>query len=370
LLFKSYASFGHNLSPASSQISLLTSSPGEELYTTFGHSAIRIKDTLSGKDIVYNYGIFDFRTPNFYQKFIRGKLMYRLGRQRIDSFLSVYTDENRKVTERVMNLSQSQKAEIISFLAKNYLPENRKYLYDFFYDNCASRIRDVVENELGNAFGYVNLPERNVTFRQLLDEYLQTMPWADFGIDLILGLKADEQASFRHQMFLPDYLESNLTKGTVNGKPLFAEPVTLLPYQFKPNTKVGFFTPLVSTSLLFVVIALLTFFIKHKIAQNIIDLLFFFILGIMGCVFLFMWFGTDHQACHQNLNMVWANPLYLILIPLTFIKKWKWFWWFILIVTSILLISFPVFPQQYHWAFIPVFLIILVRCFYRIKKMR
>jgi len=355
------------LSPASSQISLLTASPGEELYTTFGHSAIRIKDTLSGDNVVYNYGIFDFRTPNFYQKFILGKLKYRLGRQKLDSFLGVYTRENREVSERVMNLNESQKADLINFLAENYLPENREYLYDFFYDNCASRIRDAVENELGDAFNYANKPKRNITFRQQLDEYLQTMPWADFGIDLILGLKADQKASFKHQMFLPDYLESNLTEGVVNGKPLFEEPTILLPYQFEPNVSVGFFTPFVTMLLLFILTALFTFFIKNKTPQNIFDWLFFFVLGMMGCVFLFMWFGTDHQACHQNLNVLWANPFYLVLIPIAFIKKRKWIWWFIFIITLILLCSFPVFPQQYHLAFIPLFLMVLVRSFYRIR---
>jgi len=168
-------------------------------------------------------------------------------------------------------------------------------------------------------------------------------------------------------MFLPGYLESNLAEGVVNGKPLFEESTVLLPYQFQPNTSVGFFTPFVTVSILLILIALFTFFIKHNVLQNIFDGLFFFVLGIMGCVFLFMWFGTDHQSCHQNLNMLWANPFYLMLIPMAFIKKWKWIWWFVLIITGILLLSFPVFPQQYHLAFIPLFLMLLIRCFYRIK---
>ncbi len=357
-----------NLSPASSTISLLTASPGEELYTTFGHSAIRIQDTLSGSDIVYNYGIFNFRTPNFYQKFIRGKLMYQLGRQQLNSFLDVYTRENRKVTERVMNLTDSQKAAVINFLAQNYLPENREYLYDFFYDNCASRIRDVVEIELGAGFEYSDTSNRKVTFRQLLDEYLITMPWADFGIDLILGLKADKRASFRHQMFLPDYLESNLNKGKVNYKPLFSESTTLLPYQFQPNTSVGFFTPLVVMILLLLGTALFTFLVQNKILQNTFDVFLFLVLGMMGCVFLFMWFGTDHQACHQNVNMLWANPLYLFLAPFALIKNWRWFWWSILRISGALLLLFPIFPQQYHLAFIPIFLLIGLRCWYRVFK--
>jgi len=301
ILFQSNKIFGQKNEPsAAMQISLLTSSPGDELYTTFGHSAVRIKDTLAGYDLVYNYGIFDFRTPNFYQKFIQGKLLYRLGKQRINSFLEVYTRENRLVSERVMNLNEAQKVKVVNFLNENYKPENRKYLYDFFYDNCATRIRDLVETEFEASFNYTNETEKDVTFRQLLDEYLVKMPWADFGIDLILGVKADAKANFRNQMFLPDYLESNLAEGALVGKPLFQESKVLLPYQFELNNTTSFVSPLLVFSLLFFCFFLFTFFIKNNTVQKIIDWILFIILGVAGCVFLFMWLGTDHQACYQN----------------------------------------------------------------------
>jgi len=368
ILWGGFVTKAQNFYPEACRISLLTASPGDELYTTFGHSAIRIVDTLRTYDFVFNYGMFDFRTPNFYPKFIKGNLKYWLGRQKLNDFLWVYTRENRKVTERVMNLNDQQKSDIIDFLVYNIHPDNRVYLYDFFYDNCATRIRDLVKNELGDTFKYAHILNREVTFRQLLDEYLITMPWADFGIDLILGLKADQQASFSNQMFLPDYLESNLSKGMVNDQPLFQEETTLLPFQFKPNRKVGYITPLIAMSLLLILIALLTIFIKSKALQHTFDWLVFFILGMMGLVFAFMWLGTAHQACYQNLNMLWANPLYLFLIPMALIKNYKWIWWVVLILIVILLFTFPVFPQQYHLAFIPIFLMIGVRCWYRIKN--
>ena len=129
------------------KVSLLTSSPGEDLYAQFGHSAIRITDTLSGQDLVFNYGLFDFNTPGFYVKFIRGKLPYQLGIQRFDAFLNAYIEENRQCRELEINLNEKERLALINFLSVNYLPENREYPYDFFFDNCATRIRDILENK-------------------------------------------------------------------------------------------------------------------------------------------------------------------------------------------------------------------------------
>jgi hypothetical protein len=129
------------------KVSLLTSSPGEDLYAQFGHSAIRITDTLSGQDLVFNYGLFDFNTPGFYLKFIRGKLPYQLGIQRFEPFLNTYIEENRQCRELEINLSEKERLALIHFLSVNYLPENREYPYDFFFDNCATRIRDILENK-------------------------------------------------------------------------------------------------------------------------------------------------------------------------------------------------------------------------------
>ena len=355
-----------------SKISLLTASPGDELYTTFGHSAIRIQDPVSKQDLVYNYGIFDFRTPNFYIKFIRGKLPYKLGLQRMNNFLKVYTRENRRVSEREFNLEEDEKMVFINFLKENYKPENREYPYDFFYDNCATRIRDIAENELGSKFSYQNLPDRKVTFRQLLDEFLVDMPWADFGIDLILGLRADERADHRNQQFLPEYLESNLALGVVKrgdeSKPFLGESTEVLPFQFIREKKNHLFNPLFVMSIFGLLVLALTYFKRHSKKGNLFDYFFFILLGIMGCFFLFMWLGTDHQACHRNLNMLWANPMYLFIVPFAISKNWKCFWIFVIACTTLLLITFPFNPQQYHLAFIPIFIVIIMRGFYQLNK--
>jgi len=362
-----------NFSPQS-KISLLTASPGDELYTTFGHSAIRIQDPVSKQDLVYNYGIFDFRTPNFYTKFIRGKLPYKLGLQRMNSFLRVYTRENRRVSERVINLEEEEKMAFINFLKENYKPENREYPYDFFYDNCATRIRDIAETELQGKFAYENLPDRKVTFRQLLDEFLLTMPWADFGIDLILGLEADKIADHRNQQFLPEYLESNLALGTVTREGVksnfLGKSTEILPFQFKRENKFNWLNPKIIMSIFGLLVLALTYFANNQKRQNFFDYFLFILLGIMGCFFLFMWLGTDHQACYKNLNMLWANPLYLFLAPFAIANKWNWFWIFVIAFTVLLLITFPFNPQQYHLAFIPIFIIIIMRGVYQFNRSR
>jgi len=358
-------SYAQNFDP-SSQISVVTASPGEILYNSFGHSAIRINDTINGYDKVYNYGIFNFRTPNFYGKFIRGKLLYSLGLQRYNGFVLDYKSQGRQVTERVLNLNESQKAKVLQFLAENYKPENRKYLYDFFYDNCASRIRDVFEQEAGINLVYDTIGVKQITFRQLLDEYLYNQPWSDFGIDLILGLPADKKADFRNQMFLPDYLEQNLSKATYDGKPLLGSQKIVSPLT-RSEGKNQLFTPLIVMCLIALFYFASTFFINNNKVQRFLDAFLFGILAIAGCVFLFMWLGTDHRACYQNLNMLWANPLYVLLIPYAKIKDSKLIWWAVLILMIVLILAFPIFPQQYNMAFIPIFFMVVFRC---IKNLR
>jgi len=353
-------SWGQQFHP-SSQISIVTASQGEKLYNIFGHSAIRVNDTINNYDLVYNYGIFDFSTPNFYTKFIRGKLLYKLGLQRFNSSVAGYERQGRQVTERIFNLNEAQKTQVLSFLDENYKPENRKYLYDFFYDNCASRIRDVFEQHLNGNLIYDTAAVKQITFRQQLDEYLPGKPWANFGIDLILGLPADKKADFRNQMFLPDYLEENLSKASLNGQPLLSKQYIVTPLTKSTKNINSLFSPLLVMCLVALFFFIATFFIKNNTLQNLLDVFLFGLLAIAGWVFLFMWLGTNHQACYKNLNMLWANPLYLLVIPYAKIKHVKLIWWVILVLNILLIISFPFFPQQYHIAFIPIFFMVVFR---------
>lgn len=361
------------LSPQAS-ISLFTCAPGDELYSVFGHSALRIKDPAQNLDQVFNWGIFDFDTPNFYLKFIRGQLLYKLGAQSPKRFLREYQYYKRAVTEHTLLLPADEKQAVADFVFNNYKPENRFYRYDFFYDNCASRIVDIIDTVLTPRITWEAQAAPQATFRDLLDPYLDQQPWADLGIDLILGLNSDKVATFRQQMFLPAYIPANFAQLRVDRDSIqtpifnsgrkvltFAEPEIVIPWWQKP-------TPLFWIASILLIA--LGFWLPRQHFFQQLDLLWFGAAGLAGALFLFMWVGTDHEACYRNLNMLWANPFYLLLLPALrkrAPKSWE----------RILLLLFAVFnlcvilgiqwlPQDLHPAVIPLALLLLVRIGYRL----
>ena len=180
------------LSPKA-EVSVITCGPGtDELYASFGHSAFRVLDLENKIDRVYNYGTFDFATPNFYGKFAQGKLLYQLRAYNFGNFLRGYHDENRWVKGQVLDLTSIQVQEVFDFLENNAKPENRSYNYDFFYDNCSTKLFDVLEQVLGdNIIFESDFDKENYTHRDLIELYMGHQPWADFGIDLALGADID-----------------------------------------------------------------------------------------------------------------------------------------------------------------------------------
>ncbi|MDP4853181.1 MAG: DUF4105 domain-containing protein, partial [Saprospiraceae bacterium] len=289
------------------KVSLLTSSPGEDLYAQFGHSAIRITDTLSGQDLVFNYGLFDFNTPGFYLKFIRGKLPYQLGIQRFDAFLNAYIEENRQCRELEINLDEKERLALIQFLSVNYLPENREYPYDFFFDNCATRIRDILENKFQANYPDTSLVKK-ASFRHFLAEYVGQNSWINVGFYLILGLPADAIATFRDEMFLPDYLEKHLENAFLGGQPLAKNKINIL-FQNQPQPSDSFLlSPILVSCLLFLMALILTIYYTKRWTK-IFDTVFFSLISLSGILFVFMWVGTDHFVTHKNMNLLWANPL-------------------------------------------------------------
>jgi len=176
------------------RISLLTCSPGEDLYAVFGHTALRITDSLAHTDIVYNYGTFNFEEPNFYLKFVRGKLDYALAYESLPQFLYGYTVEKRNVFEQELQLTAVQKQQIISFLQQNLMGNNRFYKYDFFYDNCTTRVRDILQKQSGLTITKP-LVTNGITFRNMIHVYLDSMHmcWSKLGIDILLGSPTDKK---------------------------------------------------------------------------------------------------------------------------------------------------------------------------------
>lgn len=354
------------LSPES-KISLLTCGQGEELYSTFGHSAIRVCDTTQGIDMIFNYGIFNFKDPNFYTNFVRGKLNYMLGVEGYNDFISEYMFDERWVYEQVLNLTTEQQQALFRFLIHNSLPENRFYLYDFLFDNCSSRIRDVLNKVFP---GQIAFPDsyRDITgeptFRDLLRSYLNESPWTKLGIDILLGKRVDRVATASEYMFLPDFLLEAFGKATINNHPLVASSG----YLYKSSKAFSPTKTLFNPMLIFILLLVLTVAAYiMKIPFRWIDFTLFLIVGLLGLLLLFMWFGTDHYVTKYNFNLLWAIPSHAVVAFFLLKKQWpRWMLWYFVantLLCVILLVFRGYLPQQLNNALVPVVCILGFRSY-------
>lgn len=345
-------------------ISILTASPGNELYSLFGHSAIRIQIPLKGIDVVYNYGVFDFNTPNFGIKFLKGNLDYMLAANNYNDFYQSYFWDERDLLEQTLNLSNAEKEKIISLLEENYLPANRYYRYAFLDNNCATRIRDIIEQGLNDqsVFNRASTNYPSMTYRQMLRSFLKGYPWVDFGINIALGLPADKITSNSEKMFLPEYMKQ-VAAGSkkLNGEPLIEETRTLLASVKEPYEAVNFLTP---TSIFFAMLTLSLLGFSASNYSRIFCSIFYFALGVLGLVLTITTFITEHKAVQQNLNILWALPFNIIFFRAagksTINKIQRYYFIIIGIISIMLLASWGHFPQQFHPAIIPILITIVV----------
>ncbi|HTJ49494.1 MAG TPA: DUF4105 domain-containing protein [Cyclobacteriaceae bacterium] len=359
------------------EVSVLTCGPTqEELYSAFGHSAFHISDPNTGIDEVYNYGVFDFNQPNFYLNFTRGHLNYQLGVHDFQLFRDHYIAHNRYIHEQVLNLTQEQKQKVYDFLQWNAKPENEHYFYDYFYDNCATKMRDVILKVFGNDVTFDgSYIKTDYTIRQLTDIYLKQQPWGDLGIDICLGLPMDKKASPLEYMFLPDYVESGFNHATIKKGdttvPLVKETISVYesreiePDPSLPNP-VYFFSAL---AVMAIILAIYDF--KRKKISTWFDAILFTVVGLIGTLLLFLWVATDHKAAADNLNILWALPTHLI-AAIAFIKQPAWLKKYFLTSTAItvfVLVMWPILPQLLHYALIPVVIALAIRSFvqYRLR---
>ncbi|MEM9362758.1 MAG: DUF4105 domain-containing protein [Bacteroidota bacterium] len=298
----------------SCQISVLTCGTGDQLYSKFGHTAIRVQDPVLGIDVVYNYGTFDFDQPNFYLNFAKGKLIYSLSRKSFDSFLFEYELEKRWVKEQILNLTLEQKNIFLAFLENNYLPENRDYLYDPLLNNCSSITGDILEKLYGDSvvFNGSHL-EKRYSFRQLVRQYLNSNSWSSFGIDLAFGSVVDRKATIREHMFPPYYAMYQLNNTTINDEPLVKRERIVLDYT--EHEQNGYFplSPLFWFFLFLIFVGAITYLdIQHKTRSRWLDFTLLFISGLIGLVLLILWVATDHTSTPYNYNILWAFPLNLV----------------------------------------------------------
>lgn len=348
------------------RISLLTCSPGTELYSTFGHSALRVVDSAAGTDIVYNYGVFDFYDPQFYTKFVRGKLLYYLDQQAFPDFLYAYQLENRSVREQVLQLNCTEKLAMQQFLFTNIRPENRSYKYDFLFDNCTTRLRELILRQPGGG-SYITSdiqqgkPE---SFRNHIHTYLDMnrMPWSKLGIDILLGSRLDRRMNNDEAMFLPDYLEKGLDSSSGARGRLVASRQTIYQRDESQLSRSGLpFTPALLGWLL-AALTLVATFTRGKAFNGYLafnDFMLFLLMGLLGLLLIFMWTGTDHQVCKDNFNLLWAIPTHTV--AAFFIRSpkasWKAYFHYTALLSILLLATWGFLPQELNPALIPFVLI-------------
>jgi hypothetical protein len=350
----------------SAKFSILTCTPGPDLYSLFGHSAIRLQDNINGQmiDWVYNYGTFEF-DDSFYWKFAMGKLDYLLSKEHFGYFQQGYILEGRGIFEQELRLSSSERQRLFTLLETNYLPENRTYRYDFFYDNCSSRVRDIINQALDNKVDYTYPYKREHTFRQAIQSYLDYQPWSDLGIDIALGIPCDKIVGPQEMMFLPDSLMNEYQHAQYHGQPLAPRNEELLPLEYElSHTTV--LTPMLAF-FLFMVLHLAFGFLRLKKGINfqITDRVLLFITGTVGVVVMFLWFFTDHTATVWNLNILWANPINLVIAFSTAksITGWKKKYLTVYCVILILTLLFWfLLPQRLHLSLIALIIASIFTC--------
>lgn len=368
LLFVSVFALLHFGAPAQDssrfRISLLTCSPGEELYSTFGHSAIRVVDSNSVTDNVYNYGTFDFYEKDFYIKFIRGKLMYYVDVSTFWDFQQEYVLDNRSITEQVLNFSGEEKEKIRHALNENLKEENKFYLYDFFLDNCTTRLRDIIIKNKQPTPALPAVMPTTYTFRNAIHQYLNNNHkyWSKLGIDLLLGAPTDALMTTAQQQFLPDNLMYALDS-TRNVK--IAEPPHELYVVTAKENKGSWFTPTVLFSMIF------GFFVALSLSRNRyilgilhrLDILLFLFTGLLGILLIFMWAGTDHTMTKNNYNLLWALPFHAVyaFVMNRNTRRVRTYSLLIAIFLTLVLCCWFFLAQQMNNALIPLVLLLIYR---------
>lgn len=355
------------LSPEA-KISVITIGSGESLNDAFGHNAFRIKDDNLGIDVVYGYGEYDFEAPNFYLKFAQGKLNYLISRHSFKNFYFAYKNANRTINEQVLNLNAEEKQKLFNYLENNYKPENRRYLYDFFYDNCATRIRDVITKTSNRKIDFI-LPENfePKTFRTLIHNHVDLNTWGSFGIDIALGSVIDRKATVNEHMFLPKYIHTFFANATLNDAENLVKNSSILYEKKETNSSFNFlFSPLLIMGLIGLGILFITYRdYKNNARSKWLDIVLFSITGLVGILVLLLWVATDHSATAQNYNLLWAFPLNIFVLGQLLkpqIKKWfKSYLKFLIIMLCLMTLHWIIGVQVFAIGLIPLLLALLVR---------
>jgi len=385
------------LSP-SAKISLLTCSPSDDdVYTLYGHTAIRVCDTALRLDVAFNYGIFDFSKPNFIYRFAKGETDYMLRAYDFKSFLYEYIQRGSEVTEQVLNLSPSESEALWQALALNERPENRVYRYNFFFDNCATRPEAIIEKYVVGGIRFA--PDTTVlTFRDIINYCTRNHPWVTFGCDLVLGQPTDRIMTFREKFFLPEFLKdafetaqrgdmgdcfvprNDVNNDTPRNDKLTRETIILneaekteaeKDKEYKTFTAL-LTSPIVCTSLFLIIILIITLVEwNRKKYYAFVDCALFTVAGLAGCVLFFLSFISVHPSIFPNISVLWLHPFHFIGVCFFAVKKLKkqanWYHFINFAVIIAMSVTWIFFPQHFNIAFAPLIASLLLRSGKRIK---
>lgn len=350
----------------SADVYVITCAPGNASYSIYGHTALRIAIRGTPFDMVYNWGIFDFSTPNFVYRFAKGKLDYMLGAYSYERFLEEYISEGRSVWSQKLNLSSAEKERLFELVNENLRPENVKYRYDFFFDNCATRVRDIVAASASDSLVFPHKDERR-SFRQLIDSYQKVLPWLDLGADILLGLQADRKASVSDEMFLPIFLRDNFA-GTMIihdsvQQPLTGPVETVVDLPAPPAAGRSWIPQAVFWLILLFVL-LVTFVFRNPATGKVLDYLLFPVYSVIALLLVFTNILSEHDALHFNLMFLGINILIPVLsVMLATGKKAVKMCRLTLLISSLWLPVSLIAGQGINPALIPLVLAIMVRIF-------
>ena len=353
------------------KISILSIGEGPSLVDAFGHTAIRVKDSELKNDVVFNFGVYDFNSPNFYSNFVKGRPEYKLGIQNYNNLTQNYIRQKRYIVEHQLNLDQNSIKIIIDLLVEKL--NDPYYIYDYFRDNCTTRAADIVIDKTNNKFKDNKLESESIlSYRDLIHGKINENSWAALGIDLCLGSIIDKKINTRETFFLPENLMKylDLYEGDIIKRNIIYSPESEISY--RENLP----SPLLINLILSLIIVVITIFnFKSNKWNKSLDTLIFLISGSIGILIIYLWFFSNHFAGAQNFNFLWAFPLNFALIFVIYknkIPNWSIGYIKLLIILIILLfLHWTTGVQKYNLTLLPIFVALLIRysfLVHRIKK--
>tara|TARA_B100001121_G_scaffold28104_1_gene22487 strand:- start:7437 stop:8597 length:1161 start_codon:yes stop_codon:yes gene_type:complete len=371
LIFFSFKIYANELEDKSRyKISILSIGEGPSLVDAFGHTAIRIKDAELKNDVVFNFGVYDFNSPNFYSNFVKGRPEYKLGIQNYNNLIQNYIRQKRYIVEHQLNLDQNSIKIIIDLLVEKL--NDPYYIYDYFRDNCTTRAADIVIDKTNNKFKDEKLESETVfSFRNLIHEKINENSWAALGIDLCLGAIIDKKINTRETFFLPENLMNYLD--------LFEADIIKRNIIYSPESKISYQenlpSPLLVNLILSLIIVAVTIFnFKRNKWNKSLDILIFLISGSIGILIIFLWFFSNHFAGAQNFNLLWAFPFNFTLIFAIYktkIPNWSIGYIKLLIILIILLfLHWITGVQKYNLTLLPIFIALLIRYTFLVNRIK